>query len=58
MLQSAPLLTDPAAVATAVLERYGPYVCYFDAETCSEVPMWTEAGFWVGSAGDPGELAN
>ncbi|MES9558759.1 MULTISPECIES: hypothetical protein [unclassified Streptomyces] len=27
------VLYEPAAVATAVIERYGPYVCWFDADT-------------------------
>lgn len=27
VLETAPELSDPAAVATAVIERYGPYVC-------------------------------
>lgn len=56
VLETAPLLSDPAAVATAVLERYGPYICYFDAEDSGEVPVWTEAGVWVGHAGDPSAL--
>ncbi|MFD5728293.1 hypothetical protein ACFWMT_19680 [Streptomyces sp. NPDC058368] len=58
VLESAPQLSDPAA-ATAVIERYGSYVCWFDAEDSGEVPVWTEAGVWVGTAGDPsapGEL--
>ncbi|MCY0947012.1 hypothetical protein [Streptomyces antarcticus] len=56
VLDTAPLLSDPASVATAVLERYGPYVCWFDAEDSGEVPVWTEAGVWVGHAGDPSAL--
>ncbi|WEH43960.1 hypothetical protein [Streptomyces sp. AM 2-1-1] len=57
VLETAPLLSDPAAVSTAVIERYGPYVCYFDAEDSGEVPVWTEAGVWVGHAGDPSALS-
>ncbi|MFJ1751189.1 hypothetical protein ACIOJD_33915 [Streptomyces sp. NPDC088116] len=56
VLATAPLLSDPATVATAVIERYGPYVCWFDAEDSGEVPVWTETGVWVGTAGDPGAL--
>jgi hypothetical protein len=56
VLQSAPLLTDPAAVAMAVIERYGPYVCWFDADT-SEVEVFTEAGDWVGTAPEPNDLS-
>ncbi|MGW6744833.1 hypothetical protein ACWGDX_29550 [Streptomyces sp. NPDC055025] len=51
VLATAPLLADPAAVATAALERYGPYICVFDAET-TDVPVWTETGTWVGTAED------
>jgi hypothetical protein len=57
VLQTALLLPDSAAVHTAALERHGPYVCYFDAETCGEVPVWSESGVWVGTAGDPGALS-
>lgn len=57
VLETAPLLADPAADFTATLERYGPYVCWFDAEDSGEIPVWTETGAWVGTAGDPGALA-
>ncbi|MCX5589586.1 hypothetical protein [Streptomyces erythrochromogenes] len=56
VLETAPRLSDPAALSTAVIERYGPYVCWFDAEDSGEVPVWTEAGVWVGTAGDPSAL--
>ncbi|MEV6049221.1 hypothetical protein [Streptomyces xanthochromogenes] len=56
VLETAPLPSDPAAVTTVGIERYGPYLCYFDAEDSGEVPVWTEAGVWVGSADDPGGL--
>ena len=56
VLETAPQLSDPAAVATAVIERYGPYVCWFDAKDSGEIPVWTEAGVWVGTAGDPSAL--
>ncbi|MFJ8376978.1 hypothetical protein ACIQ9I_36180 [Streptomyces sp. NPDC094461] len=36
-------LYEPAAVATAVIERYGPYVCWFDADT-TDVEVFTEGG--------------
>ncbi|MGX9923500.1 hypothetical protein ACWIG4_27040 [Streptomyces sp. NPDC002248] len=56
VLETAPELSDPAAVTTAVIERHGPYVCWFDAEDSGEIPVWTEAGVWVGHAGDPNAL--
>lgn len=52
VLETAPLLSNPAAVATAVLERYGHYVCWFDADTTG-VEVFTETGDWVGTAPDP-----
>lgn len=52
VLETAPLLTDPAADATSVLERYGPYLCYFDADT-TVVEVFTETGQPVGTAPDP-----
>lgn len=58
VLQTAPPLSDPHTVATAVLERYGPYVCAFDADV-PEVEVFTETGCWVGTAPEPtgiGEL--
>ncbi|MFG2600735.1 hypothetical protein [Streptomyces sp. NPDC048462] len=55
VLETAPLLSDPAAVATAVIERYGPYVCWFDADTTG-VEVFTERGTWVGTAPEPNEL--
>ncbi|MEG9551375.1 hypothetical protein V5N34_25225 [Streptomyces baarnensis] len=55
VLETAPLLSDPATLATAVLERYGPYVCYSDADT-SEVEVFTETGEPVGTAPDPDKI--
>lgn len=55
VLATAPLMGSPETAATAVIERYGPYVCWFDADTTT-VPVWTETGTWVGVATDPGEL--
>ncbi|MGW2331647.1 hypothetical protein ACWC5C_38680 [Streptomyces sp. NPDC001700] len=55
VLQSAPLLSDPAPAATAVIERYGPYICWFDADS-TQVPVWTETGTWVGTAPEPSDL--
>ncbi|MFE6985842.1 hypothetical protein [Streptomyces griseus] len=52
VLDTAPLLTDPASVATAVLERYGPYACWLDADTTG-VDVFTETGTWVGTAPEP-----
>ncbi|MEU9197752.1 MULTISPECIES: hypothetical protein [Streptomyces] len=55
VLETAPELSDPAAVATAVIERYGPYVCWFDADT-TDVEVFTEGGAWVGTAPEPNDL--
>lgn len=55
VLETAPLLTDPAADATALLERYGPYLCYFDADTTA-VEVFTETGQPVGTALDPDKI--
>ncbi|MFD9042582.1 hypothetical protein [Streptomyces bottropensis] len=55
LLEPAPQMSDPAAVATAVLEQYGPYVCWFDADT-TEVEVFTEDGMWVGTAPEPNDL--
>jgi hypothetical protein len=58
VLEPAPPLSDPpdpAAAATAVIGRYGPYICFFDADT-TEVPVWTETGAWVGTAAEPIDL--
>ncbi|MEV6439871.1 hypothetical protein [Streptomyces anulatus] len=52
VLETAPLLTNPASDATAVLERFGPYLCYFDADTTG-VEIFTETGEPVGTAPDP-----
>ncbi|MFD8440466.1 hypothetical protein ACFV2I_36115 [Streptomyces microflavus] len=55
VLQTAPLLTDPAPDPTAVLERFGPYLCYFDADT-PVVEVFTETGQPVGTAPDPDKI--
>ncbi|MEW1761530.1 hypothetical protein AB0393_34160 [Streptomyces cyaneofuscatus] len=57
VLDTALLLTDPASVATAVLERYGSYVCWFDADT-DGVDVFTETGTWVGTAPAPDEIGD
>ncbi|MEU7158898.1 hypothetical protein [Streptomyces chrestomyceticus] len=57
VLATAPVLTDIAGAFTAVLDRYGPYVCYLDADT-DHVPTWTEAGVWVGCADTPGDVSD
>ncbi|MFC9183354.1 hypothetical protein ACFTZJ_22095 [Streptomyces globisporus] len=56
VLETMPLPTEPApaATATATLKRYGPYVCYFDADT-PKVEIFTEDGEPVGTA-EPGEI--
>lgn len=46
---------DPADAVTAMLERYGPYVCVLDADT-EQVPVWTESGAWVGTADTVADL--
>ncbi|MFF8681099.1 hypothetical protein ACF07F_24585 [Streptomyces sp. NPDC015237] len=55
VLETAPLMTDPATVATALIERYGPYVCWFDADT-TDVEVFTEGGTWVGTAPEPNDM--
>ncbi|MFD8958833.1 hypothetical protein ACFXKH_38040 [Streptomyces caelestis] len=55
VLETAPLLTNLAPDATAVLERYGPYLCYFDADT-TVVEIFTETGQPVGTAPDPDKI--
>ncbi|GGV89990.1 hypothetical protein [Streptomyces massasporeus] len=55
VLETAPQLSDPAAFATAVIERCGPYVCWFEADT-TEVEVFTEGGDWVGTAPEPNDL--
>ncbi|MCR8945080.1 hypothetical protein NW249_23465 [Streptomyces sp. OUCMDZ-4982] len=57
VLETAPLHTDPASVATAALERYGPYVSWFDADT-EAVDVFTETGTWVGTAPAPDEIGD
>ncbi|MEU9796400.1 hypothetical protein AB0E27_38580 [Streptomyces sparsogenes] len=54
LLQPAPTFVD---VFTAMLERYGPYVCYLNADT-DQVPVWTETGAWVGVADTLADLAD
>ncbi|WP_030019321.1 hypothetical protein [Streptomyces monomycini] len=56
VLATAPVLTDSAGAFTTVLDRYGPYVCYVDADT-DQVPVWTETGVWVGCADSPGDVS-
>ncbi|MFI9176149.1 hypothetical protein [Streptomyces lincolnensis] len=56
-LRSAPdRPADPADAVTAMLERYGPYVCVLDADT-EQVPVWTETGAWVGIADTVADLS-
>lgn len=56
VLETAPLLTDPAAAVTAVLERYGPYVCWLDADT-PDVEVFTTTGAWVGTASETNAIS-
>ncbi|MFD4260734.1 hypothetical protein ACFWR9_24705 [Streptomyces sp. NPDC058534] len=55
VLETAPQPSDPATIATALIERYGPYVCWFDADT-TDVEVFTETGAWVGTAPEPNDL--
>nr|BAK19855.1 hypothetical protein [Streptomyces rochei] len=55
VLETAPELSDPVTVAPAVIERYGPYVCWFDADTTG-VEVFTRSGTWVGTAPEPNVL--
>ncbi|MER0428842.1 hypothetical protein [Streptomyces microflavus] len=38
-----------------MLERFGPYLCYFDADTTG-VEVFTEAGKPVGTEPDPDKI--
>ncbi|NEA14146.1 hypothetical protein [Streptomyces halstedii] len=55
VLETAPELSAPATVATAPIERYGPYVCWFDADT-TDVEVFTEGGTCVGIVPEPNDL--
>lgn len=55
VLESAPQRSDAALVTTAVIERYGTYVCWFDADATG-VEVFTEGGTWVGTAPEPNGL--
>ncbi|HEY9327029.1 MAG TPA: hypothetical protein VIS09_02120 [Streptomyces sp.] len=50
------LVSDPATLATAVIERHGPYVCWLDADT-PDVEVFTDAGTWVGTAPEPNAIS-
>ncbi|MFI9065617.1 hypothetical protein ACIGQE_27745 [Streptomyces sp. NPDC053429] len=57
VLATAPQLSDPAALFTDVIERYGPYICWYDAEG---TPVRSRCGPRPASgsvpAGDPSAL--
>ena len=55
VLETAPMLSDPTA-ATTVIERYGPYVCWFDADT-PHVEVFAASGTWVGKATGPDTIS-
>lgn len=55
VLQTAPPMTATDTVATAVIERYGPYACWLDADT-SGVEVFTKDGTWVGTAPEATDL--
>ena len=55
VLETAPQLSDPATAVMALIERHGPYVCWFDADT-PEVEVFTETGGWVGAVPEPSDL--
>ncbi|MEU9617008.1 hypothetical protein AB0D56_36665 [Streptomyces sp. NPDC048209] len=56
VLETAPVLSDPATATTAALERYGPYVCWLDADT-PDVEVFTATGAWVGTAPEPNAIS-
>ncbi|MFD7532262.1 hypothetical protein ACFV8E_32485 [Streptomyces sp. NPDC059849] len=45
----------PKARTPARSPGYGPYVCWFDADT-TDVEVFTEGGTWVGTAPEPNDL--
>ncbi|MFC8957560.1 hypothetical protein ACFT8P_33760 [Streptomyces sp. NPDC057101] len=47
----------PRNLAEMVLGRYGPYVVVLDPDT-EEVPVFTEAGAWVGTAEHPDAITD
>ncbi|MEV7683206.1 hypothetical protein AB0O64_32395 [Streptomyces sp. NPDC088341] len=49
VLATIPLMPTPDGLGDIGVERYGPYVCWFDAAT-TEVEVFTETGDWVGTA--------
>ncbi|MFJ7069781.1 hypothetical protein [Streptomyces sp. NPDC101115] len=55
VLETAPQLSDPVAVATAAIEWQGMYFCWFDADSTG-VEVFTETGDWVGTAPEPNDL--
>ncbi|MFJ4966733.1 hypothetical protein ACIP6P_30500 [Streptomyces sp. NPDC088729] len=56
VLETGPILTDTTALITAVLERYGQYVCWLDADA-PDVEVYTDAGTWVGTAPEPNAIS-
>ncbi|MEV4453830.1 hypothetical protein [Streptomyces mirabilis] len=50
------LSTVPTAEGT-VIERMGPYLIVFDPDT-DKVPVFTEAGTWVGEADDADDISD
>ncbi|WP_435191289.1 hypothetical protein [Streptomyces sp. bgisy126] len=44
-------------LAETVLDRYGPYICVFDPDM-DTVPVFTEAGSWVGLAEHPDAITD
>ncbi|GGO98683.1 hypothetical protein [Wenjunlia tyrosinilytica] len=53
VLAAAPLRT----LREMVLDRYGPYLVVFDADT-GTVPVFTENGAWVGEAASPDTIGD
>ncbi|MFF8960783.1 hypothetical protein [Streptomyces sp. NPDC014894] len=51
------VLATVPLLGSTVLDRYGPYLVVFDADTDS-VPVFTETGAWVGEAADPDAISD
>jgi len=46
----------PGSILHMTLERFGPYVVVFDADS-DTVPVFTDSGTWVGEAAGPDAIA-
>jgi hypothetical protein len=53
VLETAPLVLAWDDSAPVHIERYGEFLCWFDADTPEAVEVFTETGVWVGTAPEP-----